>query len=513
MVVDDAHGHVFVTGAQTDTSLVVMNDDGTKAKTITGESGAAGMALVGGTLYVARCGGGAIDEFDTATLQKTGSFSADVTASCDLVASGGRLWYPSTGTVRSVSLDSSHTVVDPGSVVPDGMLASSTGQPDQLVVGKTGVSPAALYVYDVSDPSAPSQLATTTFGGSDLRDMAVTPDGATLLLAQGSPYSISALALPGLGAATGVASYPTGPYPNAVAVSPDGATIAGGADAAYDPDVLEFDASSSTATHKWNFGSTTDLLYPRGLAFNAAGTRLFAISGDVNFTHTVTFHVLTTLPAGTLTVAASKKTVVYGKAVTITAHLGTASANKVVSIYRHAVRTGSPEKLVASGRVNAKGNLNVTVKPSATTFYTAGWAGDATHAPTSAAKERRVQVRVVMHIRTLGGYGRSGSYRLYHYAKGCSGSSHSGCPEFSGWANPSHPGYTFHVIAQAYVGGQWKTVVTAKGDSNAKGRLRFKIYYKTNAAVGVNQRVHCWLGDHSDHLGNTSPWTYYRVTS
>jgi hypothetical protein len=513
VVADDAHGHVFVSGAQSDSVVMVMNEsDGSIAKTITGETNVRGMALDGGTLYVARCNTGVIDEIDTATLQSVGTISADLSGSCDLAIAGGRLWYQGTGTLKSISLDSSHTIVTPGTAMSGQMLVSSPGQPDQLVVGRTGVSPATLWVYDVSDPASPSVQATTTFGGGDLNDMTVTPDGGTLLLAQGAPYVISALTLPGLGTPAGVTQYPTGPYPTAVAVSPDGAKVAGGAEAQYDPDVLEFDIGSSTSTHTWDFGSTTDLLYPRGLAFNADGSRLFAVSGNVLFSHTVTFHVLSTLPAGALTVTTSRTKLLFGNAVTVTAHLGTTSSNKVVAIYRQGTRTGSPAKLVTSGRVNAKGNLNVSLKPAADTIYTARWTGDATHKATTTAKSRRVNVRVLMHTKTKGGYATSGGYRLYHYAASCSGASHVGCPTFAGSATPSHPGYTFRLTSQAYLGGRWKTVVTGQGVSNAKGKLVVKIYYTNKAAVGVRQRIRFSLADHSDHLGNHSAWAYFRVT-
>ena len=80
MLVDATHSHVFVTGAATDSTISVRNFDGTSAGNITGETGAGGMVLSGNTLYVARCGANEIDEIDTATLTKTGSFTAAVEA-------------------------------------------------------------------------------------------------------------------------------------------------------------------------------------------------------------------------------------------------------------------------------------------------------------------------------------------------------------------------------------------------------------------------------------------------
>jgi hypothetical protein len=231
----------------------------------------------------------------------------------------------------------------------------------------------------------------------------------------------------------------------------------------------------------------------------------------VNGAHTVKFHSLSTLPAGALTISTSKATVVYGKAVTVTAHLGTASSNKTVSICRKPT-TGGTARLVAKGRVNARGNLNVKLKPAANTVYTASWDGDAAHMATTTAKGKRVRVRVVMHAKTKGGYTTSGGYRLYHYTRACSAAAHTGCPTFAGSAAPSHPGAMFHVVSQAFLGGRWRAAVKGQGVSNTRGKLIVRIFYTSKAAVGVRQRIRFSLADHSDHLGNRSAWTYFRVT-
>ena len=94
MANDAAHGHVFITGGSSDSSIIVRNVDGSAVTTITGEAGAGGMVVGNGTLYVARCGSSVIDTFDTATLAKTGSIAAaSISAPCDLALAGGRLWY------------------------------------------------------------------------------------------------------------------------------------------------------------------------------------------------------------------------------------------------------------------------------------------------------------------------------------------------------------------------------------------------------------------------------------
>ena len=80
MVVDDAHQHVFVTGQSSLGStweLRVLDFTGKLLDPagLPDEAESRGMALVGSTLYVARCADDVIDEIDTATLTRTGSIA------------------------------------------------------------------------------------------------------------------------------------------------------------------------------------------------------------------------------------------------------------------------------------------------------------------------------------------------------------------------------------------------------------------------------------------------------
>lgn len=516
MVVDGAYHHVFITGASSDSVIVVRNEDGTSAGTITGESGAGGMVLDGSTLYVARCGWGTIDIINTATLTKIGSFSAAVGGTCDLAEAGGRLWYSDStdnqfGHLVSVSLDSSHTVVDTGLSLYEMVFASSPANPNWLVIGEAHQSPTVGYVEDVTDPAHPVQLAYKfdLGGGGNLQDLAISPDGEQLLTASGAPYQINAFSLPTLGSA-GV--YPTTNYPNAAAFSPDGLEIAGGSDAVYGKDVWLFDSGNSTPTATWDFGGTNDELYPRGLAFSSDSKHLFAVSRGQNGT-SVVLHVLSTsqLPTGSVSIHASAATATYGHAVTVTAHLGTAGPNRTLSIYRRPA-AGGTWTLVKTGAVNASGNLAVSVKPTADTVYHAVWAGNVSHAETTSGTSR-VNVRVVMHAPAQGGYATSGGYRLYHYASSCAGAAHTGCPTFLTYAAPLHANRTFTIVVQVHTSSGWTTAVRGSHTSGSSGKLIVHITYANRGVIGHQQRFNVSMGGDADHLGNTSAWSYFRVTS
>jgi len=70
------------------------------------------------------------------------------------------------------------------------------------------------------------------------------------------------------------------------------------------------------------------------------------------------------------------------KTVTITAHLGTTHVNRVVTIT--ATPSGGASVTLASGTVNANGNLVATYQPKTTTTYTATFAGDDWYLPATA---------------------------------------------------------------------------------------------------------------------------------
>lgn len=371
--------------------------------------------------------------------------------------------------------------------------------PDWLIVGNQ-LSPASVDVLDVTDPTTPALLGSKSDAGGG--DFAVSPDGSTLLVPQ---YDrANAYALPGL---TAAGAYPMGIYASAVAVSPSGQRIAVGANGIYSPDVYEFDTGNSAYTADWDFGATGDTTRAGGLAFTPDRRSLLVITQPG--AHPV-LRVLPGLPVGAVGMSRSTPTVLYGKGATITAHLATATTNRIVKIYRRPVSGGSAV-LVTSGSVGAAGNFSVTVKPKADMTYWAVWDGDSTHSQTSSASTR-VNVRVVIHSPAQGGYTTRSGYRLYHYAKSCSGSSHTGCPRFVAYASPLHPGRTLSFTVQGVVNGSWRTLLTGSHVAGSNGRLLLTIYYSSRAVIGHRQRIRFSMKADADHVGNTGTWTNFKVT-
>jgi hypothetical protein len=508
MVVDAAHGHVFVTGAASDSSIAVINTNGDTATKINNETGAGGMAIVGDTLYVARCAAGVIDEIDIPTLTRTGTFAASVGGNCDLAYAGGRLWYSNApdaqdGALMSVSLDSSHTEINSGLGFYGMIFATSPADPNWLVIGEAGLSSPPVVLEDVSDPSNVTQLGVTS-DFANIRDLAISSDGGTLFTVSGGSSAISSFALPSM---TAGSTYTTGLHPDAVAISPNGGKLATGMQLSNG--VWVYNSGTAAAKVKATLG-TGQTLYPRGLAFSPDGTRIYAVASAPN--GKPVFHVVPTVPLlkGSVSIKRSKATVTYGQKVTLTVHLGTSSSMKTVTIYQKPVDGTAFE--LHTGKVGPSGNLTWVTKPNHDTTYSVKWAGDATHSPATSTGVR-VNVHLSIHVQYQGGSTASG-VRVYHYNAACSTPAHTGCPRFLAWAEPLQPHRKVSYVVQARQGtGAWHTVLTGGANAPTSGHVVLVVFYSGRAFIGLNQRVHFTVAKSSSVLGGTSAWKPFRITS
>lgn len=160
IVVDGVHDRVFVSDP-TGGSIVVTDYTGAVVQQITAEEGAAGLVLSADSskLYVALSTVGAIAEIDTATLTETNRYPTGAdTSPQNLAMAGGKLWFgytvDSNGGIGSLDVASPAPAA---TLVPSGRywyyapaLASSPADPNVLVAGEEGVSPATLAVYDTA---------------------------------------------------------------------------------------------------------------------------------------------------------------------------------------------------------------------------------------------------------------------------------------------------------------------------------------------------------------------------
>src|SRR5438105_7495456 len=283
-VVDDANGHVFVSGP-TANEVLVFYLDGNLVKTLPNLYGAFSMVIHGSQLYVLERNTGTIEAVDLATLTDAGSVASGLAQSTWVAFAGGKLWVTVNGgsgwaQLASVGLDGTVTVFPKNYYSPD--FGTSPADPNTLYVSEDALSPGAVFRLDVSSGS-PVVTASNPFTDQEnIEQLAVSPDGTRVIPASGYPYSFEELSASTL-AADGFV-YPAQPYPSAVAVSPGGGGLlaTGLANGYSSPNISVFRLGMPQAlvTATTRNASGTANVMPHGLALSADGSRLFAVTAD-----------------------------------------------------------------------------------------------------------------------------------------------------------------------------------------------------------------------------------------
>lgn len=281
MAVDPVGQHVFVAGGEATSSIYVFDFDGNLVKTITNENGASGMAVdtATHTLYVALFDATKISEIDTQTLTETTRFTVPADT-YDVALAGGKLWLATANQVNSTidyaNLDGSDiTSAGFGDIEPALLASSPNGT--YLAFGDHETEPPTLAIYDVSGatPTLVNSVWDPNNDSGSVADLAFDPSGSNLYMASGAPYQIQTFANPGL---TLSAQYPTGPYPDAVAVSQDGSYVAGGVGSGQGSDVFLYPTGDTTPVQTWRIGDGSVMSH--SLAISPDDTRLFALTSD-----------------------------------------------------------------------------------------------------------------------------------------------------------------------------------------------------------------------------------------
>jgi hypothetical protein len=205
----------------------------------------------------------------------------------------------------------------------------------------------------------------------------------------------------------------------------------------------------------------------------------------------------------------SKSAIPFRGQVTVTAHLATATGNPVVSIYR--TPAGGTPELVATGSVDAGGDLTATVTLTRTAGFTAHWDGDSASAPADSAT-RAVQVHAAIAGAFVSPpYARHGSYRLFRYHGSCPVSG-SGCVVWSVRIRPGHAGDAVTFVLQRRVSGSWRAIARLSQQLGSDSRARVRFRYG-RAAVGTPLRFVARFGGDAANLGASTPFAYFRLTS
>ncbi|MGW4295407.1 hypothetical protein ACWEH1_20455 [Micromonospora chersina] len=310
IVVDEARGRVYLTGGKGTDGLIVTDLTGNVVRTLPGIApGAAGMTLSpdGRKLYIAAGDQDWLRIVDLDTWELDGQFAGktDGTMTCpkDMAFAAGQLWVswgcenePTAGIGR-VDLATGKFDVYAVDAIDERitsamLLATSPAQPDMLIAGATGTSPALLVRFEATATGLIQRAISRTDGGS-VAQLAVTPDGSEVIVPSGAPYYHPVLRTSDL---VEVHRYPTVPYPNAVAVRPDGLVVAG-TDSSYDKDVWIFEPGGTTPTATYEFGHLPNQetwahnLVNGGLA--VSGDKIYAVTDQLAEPAMVTLRIRT----------------------------------------------------------------------------------------------------------------------------------------------------------------------------------------------------------------------------
>ncbi|WP_406095316.1 YncE family protein [Streptomyces sp. NBC_01013] len=432
ILADGAHQHVFISDP-TGGKVLVTDYSGAVVATIPSLPGVTGLDLSAdsGTLYAAVPGADAIVTIDTAALTESARYDTGSGTGPKYPAlAGGKLWFGygsgGSGHIGSLDLTGAEPVVNldheaTGTWYSAPTLASTPGAPGVLAAGIESQSPTELATYDVASGTA-TRTAYTSADGSNLHDLALSPDGTQVVVAGGAPYRHQAYRTSDL---TPDISYPSNAYPNAVDIAPDG-TVAAGIDGWYDPDVYVYKQGVTTVpVRTYDFPNTgtssgADTLDPAGLAWAPDTSRLFAVT--VNSLGVRSLRVLTdpNRSVTTVTVTAppkatrGKKLMVTGKVESNTPV--TAGATATVTRIDLESPTG---KVLPPVTLKADGAFHFVDTPPAgsTVTYKVSYAGDATHSPGSGsdtvAVSRAATSLTLNHNKALYAYGTDVSFTAH----------------------------------------------------------------------------------------------------
>jgi hypothetical protein len=426
MVVDAAHGHIFISqGSSSQDGILVTDLSGQVITTITGQSSVVGIALSpdGSTLYDAVSG--AVNAISTSTLAQTASYPMPAGDSpFNVAAQSGKIWVSySTGTLFAAAIGSfDPSAASPTLQTPAAMsgwfsapqLAADPHDTGVLVATGTGSSATGLASYDTAaDPV--STLAGSPTGPSPCsneQDLAVSPGGSEFAVAchdgttADRAYSTASLSpLRSLGSPTNPA------VPVAISYDAAGDIAAGTTTAVPSPDLYIYPPGSSTAQNTYSLYSLSTLggiLAPRGLAWVPDGSQVFGmLSRGSGFALAMIANPTVSAPDHTTTVLnCSPNPVPIGGTTSCTAIVtdtvagGTAPTGTVAFTSDTSGGTFSSSSCtLAPDSTTGQATCVVSYTPAqggsgTTQNITAAYGGDGSHAPSSG------QAALILTVRT-----------------------------------------------------------------------------------------------------------------
>ncbi|MFI5744882.1 YncE family protein [Streptomyces sp. NPDC051644] len=431
IVADGVHQRVFISDP-TGGKVLVTDYSGAVVATIPSLPGVTGLELSAdsGTLYAGVREADAIAAIDTSALVESARYATGTgTHPAYPALAGGKLWFgygaAAEGNIGSLDLSGAEPAVtldqEPNRTwYAAPTLASTPGAPGTLAAGIEGQSPATVAVYDVASGTATRTAAVST-DGSNLNDLALSPDGKQLVVASGYPYHHQVYRTSDL---TEDTNYPSGSYPDAVDIAPDG-TVAAGIDGSYTPDVYVYRQGTTKPIRTYDFPNTgnssgSDLLVPAGLAWAPDTSRLFAVTENSNGVRSLRVLTDAVKSATTVTVSAPAKSAL-GKKLTVTGRVkseGAFPAGARATVTRTDIESPKGKTLPAV-TLKSDGSFSFADTPTAggQVTYKVSYAGDAAHSAASGSDKvavpRTVPSLTLNHNKALYSYGTDVSFTAH----------------------------------------------------------------------------------------------------
>jgi len=405
MVVDQAHGKVFVSG----TTVAVVNLSGALLGTIDGITNPGRMTLSADGTQLLVLDGHAIKVVAPASATVIDTVPlGDAVCPEQLAPASGKVFFGyytcSSSTSHADQLgavDLATGVVTTGLLaLPWGQLAAIPGQPNALA----GVASGSVVLIDTTGGLVPTATERTsvsspdTFGG-----MAVAPDGSRLVVrSYGFGFKgFKALSTTDL---SEVGSYPVtsvySPVPYSVAIRADGMLA------------MTYEESGYDYVRIYNPGSSTPFVnrsysYPYGppqlIGFGT--TFLYGVHQS-GTGETWDLSVYTPGPRAKLTLTTSRTHYAWLSDVTLQVRLSSPTKSRKVSIF--GTPEGGTERLLTSGYVDSAGRLNVTRHDlKINTTFRAAFASDGVYDSASASRTISIAGKVTLTSRSTS---RSGWY-------------------------------------------------------------------------------------------------------
>ena len=408
VIADTAHGHLFISEGTspsydlypTGSTILVTDLSGNPVATLPGPLGVDGMTLSpdGTTLYVAEDGG--VAAFSTATLQQTSFYSIGSPAYSVAVQSG-RLWvsYDEVGAFFAIgSIDPSTGSFDatPFPVGWEGfpplISADPADQSGTLVTSSLGTNPPTVASFNVSNPAAVTQIASTQSIQSCWapNGLAVLAGGAAFLC-NGVSYSTADLSPQVFYGTDDVDAAAAGDGTVAVAAPP----YSGFPDTT--PDVFVYPpGATSFSSYRAAYTLESPAVIVAALALSADSENLYAViqnndtTGDpVSFTvEALDARAMTTLTlSGPASGTAHGRVTLTGQLTTLLTGTQAALPGAKVTITRTISGAGKNPVETLTAITGADGTFTVTdaLHVRGTYTYTASYAGDAANAPATPA--------------------------------------------------------------------------------------------------------------------------------